>query len=77
MLQRSWSARMADDGGYSLFRTGSTRDPLVGKPMWEKFMERDAPKMATTPPPLPRPNKSMFLSRQESSTSLISPLELN
>lgn len=68
---------MVDDGGYSTFRTRSTKDPLASAPMWEGFMERDAPKMDAKPPPLPPPSKAMFIPKMESSISLIPTSELN
>lgn len=74
VFQRSKYVRMVDDGEYSLFTTGSTKDPLAGEPMMERFFERNAPKMVATPPSLPHPSKSIFLQRQEHNASLISPL---
>jgi len=36
---------MIDNGGYSLFRIGSTKYPLVGEPLMERFFDMDASKM--------------------------------
>lgn len=54
---------MMDDGEYSLFRMRSTKYPLVKESMMKRFFKRNAPNMVVIPPPLPRPNKPMFLPR--------------